>query len=92
MTARREKSLNQRRIIKVQDGTGVEVIHTSFEIGTETWKDFTKQCIDKYGTTHKKSYIIRVLMEAWIHGLVDLEELDKKLVTIAKKGDREMFL
>ncbi|HTH21243.1 MAG TPA: hypothetical protein VL854_03420 [Nitrososphaeraceae archaeon] len=62
----------------------IEMVHTSFDIEQNGWNDFIKKVLDEYGFTNRKTYVMRMMIHAYTHGFINVEELEKKLEGIEK--------
>lgn len=81
---------NRKKETYMVDGqsTTVQIIHTSFDIEENMYKDFIKKILDDVGFVNKKANVMRVLIAAYTYGIVTREGLEEKL----EKLDKEIFI
>jgi len=75
-----------------RDINDFSVTHISLEMETGAWMKLRDLCIERYGGPNKKSFLIRVMLNAVLNDLVDIDELHGKLETIANKTEDVMYL
>ena len=65
-----------------------DLARLTLHVDWPTWGKFQLKVKHKYHKTNKKSFVLRILIIAWIEGLIDLEACIEKL----EANPREYFV
>lgn len=87
----RSKSKGNRINVMV-DGKAFTLQHVSFDAEVKMWRTFSDFLEDKYGSTTHKSSTLRLLMTAVAYELIELDDLEEKVMTMSKNMGEEALL
>lgn len=72
-----------QRKLDVKNGL-IKTSHATFDIPLVTYQDLTNWVFGKYGKVNQKTYVFRILVNALVEGIIDFDDIEKKLDELPK--------
>ena len=93
MTIARKKEPRgtKKRIIRIGDDD-IQIMHVGFEVSEIAWRKMQAMIVERYGDINKKSQVMRILVNAYVLKILDIDELDKKIEKAAEKMEEVIYI